>query len=216
MDLSNKALALILVAAIVVSLGGTLVSLDKLSSLGGITGYATTTDTGTAQLTINGSVVITFVNNSIDWGTGYTNTTGAGIQYCEMDSEGTMGANCTDFTTVSDGFWIRNDGNVNVTLELLSNTTAAQFLGGTSPELQWKLSDATGVDGCPGAARNATLASYVDVSTSYVYACGGSGSYKFDWTDGSDSIILHTRVYIPEDANTGGHSATITARGVSS
>jgi hypothetical protein len=60
MDISNKTLAIFLVAAIFISLCGTLVSLNKLSSMG-FTGYAINdTDLGYTNFSITSNVSLVF------------------------------------------------------------------------------------------------------------------------------------------------------------
>lgn len=66
MDISNKTLGLLLVAAIVVSVGGTLVSLNKLETVSP-TGLATS-DTGVVTLSIDQYISIIVEDDSIDFG----------------------------------------------------------------------------------------------------------------------------------------------------
>ena len=74
MDFTNKGLALIVVVAIVISLGGTIVSLNRLNKLNphGFTGLVTSGNaTGTANFSLQTNVVITFVNSLVNFGSGY-------------------------------------------------------------------------------------------------------------------------------------------------
>jgi len=67
MDISNKTLALFLLGAIVVSLGGTIMSLNK---LGDISSVGLVTQTGTVNLAIESSLSITTQDrDTINFGT---------------------------------------------------------------------------------------------------------------------------------------------------
>jgi len=126
MDLSNKTLAMFLVAAIVVSIAGTTVSLNRLGALDrvGVTGYATT-DTGNLTLTVSSNTSIEFVTsyNLLNWGTGTVD----GDNNCTLVTDGTT-TGCLNFDAVSNGLLLRNIGNVNVTVQLVSNATNPEFL----------------------------------------------------------------------------------------
>ncbi|MBN1175310.1 hypothetical protein JXA48_01565, partial [Candidatus Woesearchaeota archaeon] len=67
MDISNKTLGLLLVAAIVVSVGGTFFSLDKLNGFSS-TGFAAN-EAGSVNLTINSTMSIKMNDSGIDFGT---------------------------------------------------------------------------------------------------------------------------------------------------
>ena len=132
MDLSNKSLALILVVAIVISLGGTIVSLDRLNKLNphGFTGFATGNATGTANFSLQTNVVITFVNSLVNFGTGYVNATN-NSNYCEITTNGTFngtGACLGGLTNATTPFYIQNNGNENVNLTLNASANASGFV----------------------------------------------------------------------------------------
>lgn len=214
MDISNKSLAFILVVAIVISLGGTIVSLNKLNQFG-FTGAATGTGSGTANLTVNSSVIITFLTSKVDFGTGNTNDTGAGIENCTIDTNGTNPRNdgstigswgtqsCIGFNSNVAPFVIRNDGNLNVNLTLQSSASPSAFIGGTFPAFQWALNT---TNACPGGNLNPVA--WQDVNTSAQNVCT-----NYSYVDGSDLLTLNIRVNIPQDAVPGTHAATITATG---
>ena len=71
-DISNQTLATLLVAAIVISLGGTIISLNRLGGIMPLTGHATSS---MANITVTGAADIDVTNN-IDLGTGTANTSG--------------------------------------------------------------------------------------------------------------------------------------------
>lgn len=139
-DISNKTLALLMVAAIVVSLGGLFISLDRLGRLEGslpLTGYVPNNFTfGKANVTIASTAAMALRrNDTINFGT----CTQPGTGYVVVSSNGSgenggSGGNCTraegDFT--GDNITIQNTGNVYLNVTVKTNETAAQFLGSSA------------------------------------------------------------------------------------
>ncbi len=208
-DLSNKTLAILLGVSIVISLGGLAIFMSR----GGeqVTGAATS-PVAIARINITERASINWTVYTVDWGTGYV---GDNALYCLMDTEGTRDAlNCTNFTTVYEGLRLENDGNRVVTVNLSSNASAADFLGGTDPLFQWKLmnneSDACGThiagNACSINASALQYQTYTDVSTAPVEACP---CFKFQ--NANDTINVELLVKVPSDSYTGVREATITA-----
>jgi hypothetical protein len=81
-EISNRTLAILLIIAIAISLGGTIVSLNRLAQVRVpvITGFAS--DQGTATVNITSQASLIFAVNSIDFGNGWVNSTAANT--CEM------------------------------------------------------------------------------------------------------------------------------------
>ncbi len=237
MDISNKSLALILVAAIVVSLGGTLVSMNRLNQfsmpMSGVTGFASY-DTGEANLTISGKITISIEDDQvIDFGAGYVDGSNAGIQYCKIDTydrNATLNATnfCIGFSNVSADpgdpgftndkngpFKIVNDGNQDVFVYIQSNATPEQFIGSPSTtgvvNFTWMIDSNTTGSACTGGTNN--VSSWREVTTTQrTYVCGSGEKLKF--ADGSDAVYLHLQVQIPEDVRSQSNArATITATG---
>ena len=74
-------------------------------------------DVGTLTLTVDSAGGIRFAVNSVNFGTGKINTS-AGNTVCVLDTNGTNDlARCTNFTTVTDGFQVENDGSANASVE---------------------------------------------------------------------------------------------------
>lgn len=214
MDISNKSLAFLLVAAMVLSLGGTIMSLNKLGDIG-VTGMATGTDAGTANLSINGSVTITFTVSNVDFGAGYTNDTtpGAPVENCTIATNGTNPSSDTDcigFNSNVPQFLIQNDGNQDVDLQIKTDVNAATFFTSSNGGVYWYLSDNE-----TSSCDTPQVTSWTAVSTSDTQTCGIATSYGFNFADGSDLVNLHVKVDIPQDAATGSHVMTFTATGTS-
>jgi hypothetical protein len=149
-EISNRTLALVLIASIVISFSGTMISLYKLSSYQNqnfLTGLVGGTQTGQVNLTVQSNLGINLLVNFVDFGTGYINgslttctmnpvnlttegTYGTNTNNCWINSSGIIGTTATSFFKP---FVVNNDGTINATLSLggKSNTT---LLGGTANE----------------------------------------------------------------------------------
>jgi len=120
-EINNSTLALFVVMAIVVSVFGTLLSLNKLNQLGdtSITGMLSTTatQTGTANLTVPSVAAINLTNNTVELGV---------IPVEEYN----------DSYNKDDYFRVRNDGTVNVSIQVKDASQLNQGLvdrNGTGP-----------------------------------------------------------------------------------
>ncbi len=205
MEMSNKTLAMLLVAAIAVSLFGTIFSLNRLESFG-TTGFATQAN-GTASVYVNTTTSIIFNVSTINWGTGYVNTSG-GYVNCTMATDAAHSAGCSGFTTVSNGFILENDGNTNATVSLYANATAVQFIGGSSgggPLFQYKVSNNEATS-CSSPAPS----SYTDVNVTPpgTTICP---STTFDFNNSKDTMEIEVMINIPDNSLSGQRAATFTA-----
>lgn len=120
MDISNRALAMFLLAAIVVSLAGTITSLNRLGSIS-TTGYAST-DTGTVQLVVAGSLSITTADAtpSINF-VGCVPYPGGSVSINSENSSNTSGANGICGYASIQNITVRNDGTVDANVTIQSN-----------------------------------------------------------------------------------------------
>ncbi len=182
-------LAVIFVA--MVNLGISFYEFDGFQKL---TGFAT--DTGTANLSIVSQAVITFTTGTINWGTGRVNES-AGSAY--LDSEGNVVNG--NWTQVSQGLTLRNDGNCNVQLNLTSSNTAATFIGGTTPNYRLKVT------------VNESSSCTTGLASAYATATGASqaGCNNFTYYDTQDLLDIDVNLTIPQDALPGAKGSTITA-----
>jgi hypothetical protein len=162
MEISNKTLAWLVVAAIVVSIFGTTVSLwnlDKEQNLAG--NVYLTNDTGSASVTVSKAVVLKFSINATNFGTGQVNTSG-GFQRCNMminsttPSTAVAYSGCLNFNPTASSLTLENLGTafLNVTLNVSKNAT--NFLGNIGASLS---PDVIGVTG----------SNVVDGSTAFLY-----------------------------------------------
>lgn len=143
MDLSNRALGLLLIAAIVVSIGGTFISLNKLDAVS-TTGFATNNVTGQVDVSINSSLSITMTDATIDFGNcgvlpGKTLTinsqdTGDNQTYCDG--------------TFPDFLQVENDGNVNTNVTVRSNISSTNAFSAATSTLSYLTVNGSTDPGC--------------------------------------------------------------------
>jgi hypothetical protein len=211
MEITNKTLGLLLVAAVAISLFGTIISINKLNQftqLSTTTGFATS-DQGNVSVYVNTSTSIRFAVNTVNWGTGIVNTTG-GYVNCTMMTDGTANsAGCSGFNTVTQNFVLENDGSTLAGVQLASNASAAQFIGGDSsgggPLFRYTVTNNE-----TGSCSGPVPSSFTDVNTTApgTQICPVSG---FNYTDTRDSMNISIYVNIPYTAPSGQKSATLTA-----
>lgn len=204
MQFSNvlMVIAVVAVALAVFNLASTIVVQE--------TAFATS-DPGNVSLVAAASVSINFTTDSIAWGTGAVNSV-ASPQSAVLNSEGVItraAAGAGNWTQVTSGLVLKNDGNVHVNLTLVSDKTAATFIGGTSvtPRYDWKLDNI----GVPAACSTGTVAlnptgAYVAVTTGAVArnVCG-------NFTVGSN-LRVNVEVEIPLNSPPEPKSSIITAQ----
>lgn len=146
-EISNRTVVILLIATVVISLGGTFISLsainNRLSALGlaPITGFALIPN-ATATVTVQTFASIKFSQPSVAFGSGYVDVA-AGYNNCTLstldsDQEG-ANSGCLGFVNVSNGFTIENDGNTNLSVELYSNVSATDFIEIGSALFLWNV-----------------------------------------------------------------------------
>ncbi|MFC1705084.1 hypothetical protein ACFLZ6_02020 [Nanoarchaeota archaeon] len=135
-EVSNKTLATLLVVAIVVSLGGTFISLNRLSSIAkvsSITGFAT--GTGKVNVTIVESTTISTPDDNIWFGEGNVDdnelfadlwSNGTKINWTNstpyLPVPSTAGAGIADFIV------IQNDGNIDLNITVYTTQNSSEYL----------------------------------------------------------------------------------------
>ena len=226
MYLSNKTIFAILAVTLIIAVTGTFVNLSKIYDLGflGLTGAAVSSDQGNATITITQQTSITNNFNDIQFGSGFVN---ASCTACVMDSNGTRASvGCCGTFNMSNnlGFLLENTGNINLSVNYTctGNCTAAQFIGGTSPAFQIRVTNnfnagqagelgtadtvascAGGINGAGTAGLNIT--SYIPVTAAGDFLCGNSSTngYVLSFLNSQDAFVVDLNVSIPEDAPVG-------------
>jgi hypothetical protein len=217
-EISNRTLAILLVGAIVVSLMGTFISLNKLSQIGPaqlnqMTGMYSINRSGTVLLGVTSSSSFK-VNYNVDFGTIQPNATGFWIS-TDSDNTGWAGAlaqNCSNATGnlhSCSGLEIENDGNEVLNISFNTTMNASGLIGGTNPAFAFmarngNLSGSVYQMGCNGTMPNSTLWTNIVANNSYIL-CNGSSigatpSSGFGYVAGADKMTIEFNLTIPNDA----------------
>jgi len=227
-QISNKTLGLLLIAAIVISIGGTIINVYRIRTQvtrpAEIIGMATD-GTGTATVTIESLVGITVVND-IDFGTGFTNGS-INITLATETNHSNFGTwnNCS--WTVNDtaqgasckGLNIENTGqrHINVTMTVDVNKTG--FFEGANASANFTFAVVNGtVNKTGGGCMNTGDPNDVSVPMTYGNSYVNSTSLSvFNWSSdmitgntyllcelldhatGNDTITLEMNITIPSD-----------------
>jgi len=197
MSENNNLLMIVAIIALCVALVNLGITINKIGDIREFTGYAI--DTGTANLTITSNASIEFITDTINWGVGGVDETPTSAW---MDSEGNVVDG--DWTSVSQGLTLQNDGNCNVTFTLTTSKNAAEFIGGTAvtPIFEIKLTNNQS-DSCCGTN---SLSTYTTADKSAQQACD-----NFSFVDTADLLDIDVNITIPEDALPGAKGTVITA-----
>ena len=210
-DYSNRTLAYLLLITLVISLGGTFISLNQLGNVGQpkISGSATSA-TGTGSLTTGSSLGLTLITSSIQFGTCYP---GAGnttvVRSNDTTNNGTGDSRCTFAGPAANpqNFTVENSGTQGINVSLQSNSI--QLTGGTYNQSLWfAYVNATNSPGCYKAGlAHATWWNITTVATDNQTCANLSAGAS------NKRIWVFLQLYIPYDAPMGTRSATITFTG---
>mgnify|MGYP006305416683 CR=1 FL=1 len=212
-DISNRALAILLVATIVVSLGGTMLSLSRLESagIGGLTGHATDTNEGSVEATVTSTTAINFTTTTVSFGTG---TVDPSCNNCTMSTPSVSDATCCNsLAAPASGLVIENVGNENVTLDLNFSEDAAGYIGGTSPLFQMNVTE-----GEAGSCNNATGGAGSGLVSTWNHTWGNVPTTESEVCNifqpgySNDQLKIDVKVRIPDNSKTGLRNATVTAK----
>ena len=203
MDLSNKTLGLLLVAAIVFSIGGTIISLDRLDQLPRevtrTTGFATLNDTGTVILNITDALSITLADSTIDFGQCQVNTTNAFSTVDSNQGAGSLDNDlCSNVGGLPDYLVLENDGNINANVTVQSNVTGSTFFNDGDSAIWYLTADVGGDAGCTNGNLQGTYTEFSAVDTPLL-ACDNLSS-----ANAGDQIQLAIQANFTDNATGGG------------
>lgn len=207
MDISNKTLAWFVMVAVVVSIGGTIISLNG----AGITGFvADSNKTGNASVTISSTTSLNFAVNAIDFGAG---SIPASAPYsCNLSNFNSItipdsGTQCDLFnnnTPANGWLQIENAGNTLINITINFSTDARGFIGGgilanaPAPQMYFMVgNNGSEAGSCP--SLNVTTWTNVTLGAKW-QVCGGTGLQS---ADGVDSMAIGINITIPYDAPAG-------------
>jgi len=196
-----KTTKLILTLSVIIALVSVVllvITLDKY----GITGFTSSTDTAYANLTIAEQASLRFTDAECSFGSG---TVQEEPIFAYAYSNGTGPINGTGWAGCSNGLTVRNDGDIDLSVALTSDVTAAQFIGGdrTTPSFKVK---STNTSTCTIAGA---IGTFTEFSGSLV-ACANL-TYAGTGSEGG-TLLIDFELKIPEDA-IGTKGAVITATG---
>jgi len=167
------------------------------------TGFAL--QSGDVNLTVETSAAINFTVDSINWGSGRVDSgqSSATLNTC-------CGGSVTNgnWTAVTQGFEVRNIGNVNLTLKLKTGLTAATFIGGTAVTPDYEFNVTNKEAGSCTVAAGYTLGTFVDVNTT---SPGTAVCSLFESRDAADEVRIDIKLVVPSDSLTGARGDTMTA-----
>ncbi len=214
-ELSNRTLAGLLVIAIVISVIGTLFSINKVGQLAAITGMATS-DSAKANVTIQGVVALNATNNIV-FGSGTlaeggfrtinthaNNIATGGFHNC-IDYNMSHGNNCT-------GIVIENTGNVNINVTVNASAAASSWIGGTGSTAQFNAtagnaSSGTEQNGCTTSGQKG-FANVTTLGTTKSRVCS-----NLSFTDGADKVTFELFLSMGPDTTATTKTVTLTFQG---
>ena len=185
MDISNRALGLLLVAAIVISIGGTVISLNKLDGFS-TTGMATNPN-GTVDLSVSSLLSIVLDDASIDFGT-CTLPGGAALNVDSALGSGSLNNSACDGTD-PDIITVRNNGNLPAEVNITSNVSGTTWV--TDSWFAYKAATADG--GCTSGVQS----TYTNFSGTEQAFCGNLQAHVTD-----NAAELSVKGYIAPTATT--------------
>ncbi len=187
MEISNLTILAVFVAVVILSLFVT-----------GITGNVLNSR---INVTIEQSITVNFTTNSVDFGGGKVNS---GASNTTIDTLGNVING--NWTPVFGGFVVENLGNINISVNLKTEKTAAGFLGGTNPEYQFNVSNVE-ANSCINST-NFNLGEWYEVNTT---APGTKICDILEFAGASNRIRIDIRLVIPSDSRKGALTDTFTA-----
>ncbi len=202
--MSNRGLAILLILAVAISVGSLYYATYRLQTP--TVKGAATSDTATATLNISTLQAISFAVSTIDWGTGWVNTTG-GATTCTLYTTTDPQTGCAGFNDATNNaslvhpLVLENVGTTVVNVTLRASANASTLIGGTNPSIQWMVT-ANETGSCSSYPVN----TWTEVSTTDTDVC-----YNLNYTDNKDSFKVDLKITIPYDSSTGQKTLTLTA-----
>jgi hypothetical protein len=226
-DITNKTLAIFLMAAMIVSLGSLFIVQNNANLL---TGRASSNQSALTNFSISSLLSIQFAGGTtIQFGTGYVNDTGGAPcqigtnQTIDACGAGTVNCSCIGFNATATAgqriqdwnLTIENNGNILANVSLNFSKNASLFINGslTAPSFKYNV---TQNESASCGALNATgyVTGMKEVNTTDDVTIGGTRiCQRLNTTDTNDSIKVALWLSIPKDVPTGVHTTAIYAIG---
>lgn len=153
-------------------------------------------DTAVVNVTVETAASINFSDDFIDFGSGAVNGT-----FARLESNDTASVD-GNWSYSADYFTLENVGNVNVSLDLQSGKNASEFIGGSSPDYEFSLTD-----GESGSCNTSlTFGGWYDINTTNSTICT-----PLDYVNSRNLLNISVRLVIPSDSLTGSLTDSFTA-----
>lgn len=211
-EISNQTLAFLLVLAVVISLGGTFLSLKKLDQLtrgSGLIGYATSSTLGAVNVSVSDTTQINFSAANISWGSGSVKP---GQSNCTLNTRTANSFGCTGFNTVNSQLQIDNIGNNNVELNITFNKNKSAFIGGNSSLHKYMFKTSNGsTGGCLGQISYDNVFYEVNSSTGDVVNMNATVCTNLTYRPEAFQFNISINITIPFDAPVGQKDTLVTA-----
>jgi hypothetical protein len=207
MEVSNSLVALIVAVAIVVSLAGTMTTLNVLNQISPGEGDFTGFIAGLVNVTVNETIQVNWIISELNF---TLNTRESSLKPIENNTE-------TGYKQ-SEPFQIRNDGATNVNVTIYAGDHLWSQAPIPTPYFQFKCgNNESQCDNCsrcfPNSTMNWTNMTFESANATLV-------AFNFSYLDGSapsgDEIVVHINVSVPPNEQVGVKTSTITITGVAS
>ena len=193
MKVTNELLAGLLIAAVLITVVGTIVNSFRITQLyKSITGYAVN-ETGYVEVNVSSNVSITLPQNTVDFGSGYLKS---GASYVDLQSNDTTVPSNWENTSIYDpsDLILENNGNTNVSVTVTSNVTADEFIGGDDPQFKFAAENNES-NSCVGTLQS----SYTELTTTAQNVCTNLGAIS-----SANSLKIHILLRVSVGASTTG------------
>ncbi len=171
---------------------------------------AGTNSNGTVIITISAVTEINFTVNTLNFGTGSVD---GGEPQAEVTSLASGQVTNGSWTPNGGNLTLENIGSTTVNLDMVSNASADDLIGGTGDLFQWNITE-TASGTCVGVANLTDNGNtWYDVNTTG--PVGTRVCTNFLPTSGLDVLYMDFKMVIPSDTSKPGGQALITATGTS-
>jgi len=204
---SNKTLALFIILTVIVSLGGTLLSLNKLQELSQIKLIPTKEVTGLASGEVN-LVISTNMSCTIDSNIsfGSSGKPASTITISTNKNNIAIPSNFSDCTSVAGcmGMMVNNSGNVDIFVNFSSNVDGSGLVGGAASDFQYIAYNGT-TTSTENGCRGGLPAAWANVPTTATAICTNLTS-----SSANNMMTIEYNITIGPDTIPGAKTATIT------
>lgn len=213
-ELSNKTLVIILLVTMVISVFGTLMSLNRIDGLAEMTGAwsgpAANATYASVNLTITSQLRINFTLDKSDFGSGYVD---GGETACVLSTGLTADdSRCISFSTPGNvqGLYLENIGNEYANLNISNRNWSDSLIGGTNPGYAWQWSPEVVTTNLtcntsvkhtdlpsPNVLQNLSSSNYPGENGA---AIGKSLCSMFNYSSANNAINITFKLQIPQNA----------------